>query len=174
VYLSPGTAKRLQLGKINLKIIMNPATFGLLVSTYSLKIIYSKNLFKLRKPIQKQIIMIESIFITAIVFFGVYHLIKVFTDYFLKRKIIKAGHIDKAGILDPVETTQEENRYPTLKWGLVFFMAGAGLIIIELLSWGGKFTWVKDYFSAMPIGIELVFISLGFLIYFFIVNSKKK
>jgi len=53
-------------------------------------------------------------------------------------------------------------------------MAGAGLIFIELLSWGGKFTWVKDYFSAMPVGIELVFISAGFLIYFFIVNSKKK
>jgi hypothetical protein len=118
--------------------------------------------------------MIESIFITGIVFFGIYHIIKTYTDYFLKRKIIRSGHVDKAGILEPVVQNQEENRYPTLKWGLVAFMAGAGLIFIELLSWGGKFTWVKDTFSAMPIGIELVFISLGFLIYFFIINSKKK
>jgi len=118
--------------------------------------------------------MIESIFITGIVFFGIYHIIKGFTDYLLRRKIVRAGHFEKAGILDPVNPTQEENRYPTLKWGLVAFMAGAGLIFIELLSWGGKFTWVKDYFSAMPVGIELVFISAGFLIYFFIVNSKKK
>ncbi len=118
--------------------------------------------------------MIESIFITAIVFFGSYHLIKVFTDYFLKRRIIKAGHTEKAGILEPAGPTQEENRYPTLKWGLVFFMGGAGLIVTELLSLGGRFPGVKDYFSALPLGIELVFISLGFLIYFIIVNSKKK
>jgi len=117
--------------------------------------------------------MVESIFITAVVFFGIYQIIKVFTDFLLKRKIIKAGHLEQAGILEPVKMTQEENRYPTLKWGLVALMAGGGLIVIELLSWGDTFKWVKDYQSAMPIGIELVFIAAGFLTYFFIVNSKK-
>ena len=118
--------------------------------------------------------MVESIAITAIVFFGIFNLIKVFTDFLLKRKIIKAGHIEKAGILDPITQLQEENKYPTLKWGLVALMAGIGLIVIELLSWGGKFSWVMDYHSVMPLGIELVFISVGFLIYFFIVNAKRR
>jgi len=118
--------------------------------------------------------MVESIVITAIVFFGIYNMIKIFTDFLLRRKIIKAGHIEKAGIMDPIVQMQEENKYPTLKWGLVSFMAGAGLIVIELLSWGGKFSWVLDYHSVMPLGIELVFISVGFLIYFFIVNAKRK
>jgi hypothetical protein len=97
-----------------------------------------------------------------------------FTDFLLKRKIIKDGHIDHAGILEPIRQNQEENRFPTLKWGLVALMAGAGMIVIELLSWGDTFKWVKDYRSVMPIGIELVFIAAGFLIYFFIVTGRKR
>lgn len=116
----------------------------------------------------------QDALITAVIFFGIYQIIKVFTDFLLKRKIIKAGHLDQAGILEPVKPIQEENRYPTLKWGLVALMAGIGLIVIELLSWGGTFKWVKAYESVMPIGIELVFIATGFLIYFFIANAKKK
>lgn len=118
--------------------------------------------------------MIDDIAITAIVFFGIFHITKSFTDFLLKRKIIKAGHIDHAGILEPIRESREENKFPTLKWGLVALMAGAGLIIIELLGWGDTYKWVKDYNSMMPIGIELVFIAAGFLIYFFIVNTKKK
>jgi hypothetical protein len=118
--------------------------------------------------------MAEGALITAIVFFGLYNIIKMFTDFLLKRKIIKAGHVDKAGILDPVSAISEENRYPTLKWGLVSLMAGAGLILIEILSRGGQIAWIKDYNSLLPIGIELVFIAAGFLIYFFIVNAKKR
>jgi hypothetical protein len=118
--------------------------------------------------------MIQDVAITAIVFFGMFHIIKSFTDFLLKRKIINAGHIDHAGILEPIKETQEEGRYPTLKWGLVALMAGAGLIIIELLGWGDTYKWVKDYHSMMPLGIELVFIAAGFLTYFFIINAKKK
>jgi hypothetical protein len=118
--------------------------------------------------------MIQDALVTAIVFFGLYHIIKMFTDFLLKRKIIKAGHVDKAGILDPVSATSAENRFPTLKWGLVSLMAGAGLILIELMSRGGQISWVKDYNSLLPVGIELVFIAAGFLTYFFIVNPRQK
>ncbi|HNW74479.1 MAG: hypothetical protein PHP04_04630 [Bacteroidales bacterium] len=118
--------------------------------------------------------MMQDALITAIVFFGVYHLIKMFTDFLLKRKIIKAGHIEKAGILNPVSAVSEENRYPTLKWGLVAFLAGAGLIVIESMSQAGRISWVKDYNSLLPMGIELVFISAGFLLYFLIVNARKR
>ena len=118
--------------------------------------------------------MEQDVLIPAIIFFALYQMIKVFTDFLLKRKIIKAGHLDHAGILEPIKQVQEENKYPTLKWGLVALMAGIGLIIIESLSWGGAFKWVKDSHSLMPLGIELVFIAAGFLTYFFIVNTKKK
>jgi hypothetical protein len=118
--------------------------------------------------------MLQDILIPAIIFFGLYHIIKMFTDFLLKRKIIKAGHIEKAGILDPVSSLSEENKYPTLKWGLVCIFAGAGLILIELMSRGGQIQWVKDYNSLLPIGIELTFIAAGFLVYFFIVSAKRK
>jgi hypothetical protein len=52
-------------------------------------------------------------------------------------------------------------------------MGGLGLIIIEIIK-SQSAQGVNWYESALPYGIELVFISLGFLIYFFIINSKKK
>jgi hypothetical protein len=118
--------------------------------------------------------MVQGILITAIIFYSLYNIIKMFTDFLLKRKIIKAGHLDKAGILSPVPVLTEENRYPTLKWGLVSLMAGAGLILIEILSRKIIISWEDDRYSFLAVGIELVFISAGFLIYFFIVNSRKQ
>ncbi len=114
-----------------------------------------------------------TIVIVGTVFYGVYMLIKVFTDYLLKRKIIKAGHIEKAGILDPTPvTTGESVRYPNLKWGLIALLAGAGLILIEVFVRTGTIDFEDRVDSFLPFGIELVAISLGFLIYFFIVNAK--
>ena len=111
---------------------------------------------------------------TATVFFSIYMIIKEFTDFLLRRKIIKAGHVDKAGILEPVATTSEDKKYPTLKWGLVALFAGVGIIVIELMSNAGGLMWMKEEKSILPLGIELVFIAAGFLTYFFIVNYKKK
>jgi hypothetical protein len=116
---------------------------------------------------------IETIVVVGIVFFGIYSLIKVFTDYLLKRKIVKAGHLDKAGILEaPPAPSGESNRYPNLKWGLIALMAGAGLILIEILGRTGTITWQDGRDGFLPVGIELVAIAIGFLVYFFIVNAK--
>ena len=93
-------------------------------------------------------------------------------EHFLKRKLINSGHFEQAGILvQPVATPEEVNKYPSLKWGLVALMAGLGLIIIEFIRNGQEA--MEFYQSMLPYGIELVFISLGFLIYFFIVNRRK-
>jgi len=117
---------------------------------------------------------LAPVIVTGIVFFGVYHLIKIYTDYLLRRKIVKAGHVEKAGILEPtVPQDGEANKYPSLTWGLVAFLAGVGLIIIEVLQRSGSISWVDGRDSFLPIGIELVAIALGFLIYFFIVNAKR-
>jgi hypothetical protein len=115
----------------------------------------------------------ETIFIIAAIFTGIYMIIKVFTDFLLKRKIIKSGHFQQAQILETPPVTREENQYPTLKWGLVALMAGAGLIVIEFLQRNGSIHWEEGPDSFLPFGIELVFISAGFLIYFLIVNAIK-
>ena len=114
----------------------------------------------------------QDLFITAVIFFGFYHIIRLISEHFLKRKLINNGHSEQAGTLVPPASAPEEaNKYPSLKWGLVAFMAGLGLIIIEFLRNGQEAQ--EFYQSMLPYGIELVFISLGFLIYFFIVNRRK-
>lgn len=116
--------------------------------------------------------MVSDFVIPAIVFFGLYHMLKLIADYLLKRKIIKAGHIDKAGILEPPKQSEEINRYPSLKWGLVALTTGLGFILIEVLRQVNP-TLVDYQNAALPLGILLVFISLGFLVYFFIMNRKQ-
>jgi hypothetical protein len=115
----------------------------------------------------------EDALITAIVFVGIYQVIKVYTDFLLKRKIIISGQIDKAGIL---ETPKEnaENSYPTLKWGLVTLFAGLGLLVIALVNRGENMEWINGSNSYLQIGIELIAISLGFLVYFMIARFSKK
>ncbi len=115
----------------------------------------------------------EEILIPAIIFFAAFHIIRILSEHLLKRKIIKNGHFDKADILYQTKTESDEvNKYPSLKWGLVAFMAGAGLIVTKIIYWNDAY-WMHDHDALLPIGIELVFISLGFLIYFFIVNFRK-
>ncbi len=122
----------------------------------------------------KQGIM-EAIFITGIVFYGFYQIIRVISEHFLKRKLIQNGHVEQAGILvTPDAPAGETQRYPSLKWGLVAFTAGLGLIIIEIIRSYPTVNTTDLYETALPYGIELVFISLGFLIYFFLVNRLKK
>ena len=115
----------------------------------------------------------EDALVTAIVFVGIYMLIKVFTDFLLKRKIIRTGHLDKAGIMEP-STNKEENSYPTLKWGLVTLFAGLGLLVIALTDRGESTVWFHGSHSYLQIGIELIAISLGFLVYFLIAQLSKK
>ena len=120
--------------------------------------------------------------IPAIVFFAIYHILKNFTDFLLKRKIIRAGHFENAGILDQkvastIPENQEANKFPSLKWGLVAFFGGLGFILIDLMSPGAAFQDNYQnymYNSMLPIGIELVSISFGFIVYFLIVNFSKK
>ena len=117
---------------------------------------------------------LSEILITVVVFSGIYYILSLISEHLLKRKLIKAEQYERVGILDnPKPATEEVNKYPSLKWGLVALMAGLGLILVEWLRYYDAD--LVDYRnSVLPFGILLVFVSLGFLIYFFIVNAKKK
>lgn len=120
--------------------------------------------------------------VASAIFYAIYMVLKNFTDYSLKKMIIKSGHVDNAGILDQKVSSanaenREVNRYPSLKWGLVTFFAGMGFILIDQMSpvtnnWNGQRNYMEN--SLLPLGIEMVSISLGFIIYFLIVNFFKK
>jgi hypothetical protein len=132
--------------------------------------------------------IMNEVLMAAVVFFGIYQIFKSFTDFLLRRKIIKAGHFDNAGILDQKiaslsSENQEAKKYPSLKWGLVAFFGGIGFLIIDQMSpvltnntgnyWESSHNNFMEH-SLLPFGIELVSISLGFIIYFLIVTFMKK
>lgn len=123
----------------------------------------------------------RDIFIPLIIFYALYQGIRVITDFILKRMLIKRNHFDRAEIISqglalPSNTevsSPESNKYPSLKWGLVAFMAGAGFVLIDILKIQTVLR-MDDYNSMLPVGVELMFISAGFLLYFFIITFKKK
>lgn len=123
----------------------------------------------------------NDVLMAAVIFSAIYLVLKNFTDFLLKRKIIKAGHFDNAGILNQKVSTgapeiQEANKYPSLKWGLVAFFAGLGFIIIDQMSPGySNEDGMRNFLNSfLPFGIELVSISFGFITYFLIVNLKNR
>ncbi len=124
----------------------------------------------------------DKLLVAVVVFYTIFQVLKNFTDFFLKRMIIKTGHFDSAAILDQKVSSanpgnQEVNKYPSLKWGLVALFGGLGFILIDQLGPG-----IRDHEnyrnfmqeSMLPFGIELVSISMGFIIYFLIVNFSKR
>lgn len=125
---------------------------------------------------------IHDVLMTSVIFYAIFNVLKNFTDFLLKRKIIKAGHFENAGILDQKVASatlenQEANKYPSLKWGLVAFFAGIGFIIINEMTPSLNNEEMYHNFmdrSMLPFGIELVSISMGFIIYFLIVNYSKR
>lgn len=140
---------------------------------------FSQSLVKSSKHLKLKIM--SEVFMAAVVFFAIYLIFKNFTDFLLRRKIIKAGHFEKAEILEQKISSasienSEVNKYPSLKWGLVAFFAGAGLILIDYYSPGFHNHENNRQFmdSVLPFGIELVSISLGFIVYFIVVNFMSK
>ena len=94
-------------------------------------------------------------------------IIRTFTDYVLKKNMINKGYVnaDTQAIFKK-ETRENEHRFSSLKWGLVLFFAGLSLIIMEYVGVDGK--------SPLPYGLFAVGVSLGFLIYYFIVRSSNQ
>ena len=88
---------------------------------------------------------------------------RVITDYILKKKMIDKGFVneDTQAIF---KRNTDENKYSTLKWGLIIFFAGISLVLLEYIPYDSQ--------SPLPYGLFAVSVSLGFLIYYFLVNKK--
>ena len=84
------------------------------------------------------------------------------TDYILKKKMIEKGFVndDTQAIF---KRHTEENKFSTLKWGLIILAAGVALIILEYVPYERE--------SPLPYGIFAVAVSLGFLVYYSLVRK---
>jgi hypothetical protein len=85
------------------------------------------------------------------------------SDYILKKKMIDKGYVneDTQAIF---KRNTDESPYSSLKWGLIVFFAGLSLILMEYTGYNEE--------SPLPYGLFAVFVSLGFLIYYFIVKKE--
>lgn len=90
---------------------------------------------------------------------------KAIADYILKKKMIEKGFVndDTQAIF---KSHTAENKFSSLKWGLIAFFAGLSLILMEYIDF--------DRESPLPYGLFVVSVSLGFLIYFLIVRKELK
>src|SRR5690606_20466501 len=85
------------------------------------------------------------------------------SDYILKKKMIDKGYVneDTQAIF---KRNTDENRFSSLKWGLIILFAGIALIAIEYVPYDAE--------SPLPYGLFAMSVSLGFLIYYFIIKKE--
>ncbi len=95
---------------------------------------------------------------------SLYYFTKVMTDYILKKKMIEKGYVNEDSQSIFKEYHKEENRNASLKWGLIILSAGIALIIIDYMNVNPDQT--------LPYGIFAVAVSLGYLVYYFIMKRE--
>ena len=88
------------------------------------------------------------------------------TDYFLKRKMIEKGFVNEDTQSIFRDRASADHKYSALKWGLIIFFAGLSFILMEFIDF--------DRQSPLPYGLFAVSVSLGFLIYYFVVRKENK
>ncbi|HEY9047332.1 MAG TPA: DUF6249 domain-containing protein [Ohtaekwangia sp.] len=96
---------------------------------------------------------------------SVYFFTKVITDYILKKKMIDKGFVNEES-QSIFRAHTAENKFSSLKWGLIAFFGGISLIAMDYLD-------VRPD-STLPYGLFAVSLSLGFLIYYFLVKRDIK
>lgn len=94
---------------------------------------------------------------------SIFFFTKVMTDYMLKKKMIDKGFVnDDTQAIFKQHTT--DGKFSSLKWGLIIFFAGLSLVIMEFIP------TTPD--SPLPYGLFAVSVSLGFLMYYYIVKKN--
>ena len=84
-------------------------------------------------------------------------------NYRLKSKVVRLVSMD----VETIKLLDRINGYKkleALKWALILFFAGLGLILIQFMPYGLN--------SPIPYGLEAVFIAIGFFIYHVLTLKK--
>jgi hypothetical protein len=97
---------------------------------------------------------------------SVYFFVKVMTDYILKKKMIEKGFVNDDTQAIFKQQTATDGKYASLKWGLLTLAGGLALVVLEFVDTRPN--------SPLPYGLLAVFISVGFLAYYFLVQKSTK
>lgn len=96
--------------------------------------------------------------------FAVYWFTKTMTDYILKKKMIDKGFVNDTTQAIFKNQVSVDDKYTSLKWGLIVLAAGLALVVLEYIETRPD--------SPLPYGLFAVFVSIGFLVYYFMVQKK--
>lgn len=107
------------------------------------------------------------------ILYGIVSIIKSITDFKLKKRLIEKAEVNEGfstALSESIKSLSDQrgqDKYPALKWGLVCFFIGIGLVSVEYFEF--------DYYrSPLPYGITLASAALGFLLYFFLVRNEER
>lgn len=66
------------------------------------------------------------------------------SDYILKKKMIEKGFVneDTQAIF---KRNTDENKYSSLKWGLIILFAGPSLVVMEYVQYDSQILYPTDY-----------------------------
>ena len=105
---------------------------------------------------------IGAAIIIGIIFLGIIGIIRAISEHMIKQKLINNGHIapNALKIINP----PMDNRFSALKWGLVVFFGGFGLVALEFIKY--------SYESPFPYGVVAICVSFGFLLYYALVKNE--
>ncbi|MBL7726987.1 MAG: hypothetical protein JNM68_04845 [Dinghuibacter sp.] len=92
-------------------------------------------------------------------------MLRAFLDHKIKKYIIEFKPIDERmmKILNMLSGFESD----ALKWGITMLFGGIGLVVIEFIPYDPNH-------SPLPYGVELIFLSAGFLFYYLIRRSGKQ
>jgi hypothetical protein len=106
---------------------------------------------------------IESILISIAFFATTFMLVVAIFNFILKNKLIKTGQTDPE-VLKMLSISFDQ-KTAVLKWGTILLLGGIGLVTIHYLP------EARDLESPLPYGIEMIFLAVGFLLYYLIIKK---
>jgi hypothetical protein len=108
---------------------------------------------------------ITDIISTIVVFLSGAVIIIAILNFILKMRILHLGYKDESFIKHLTQTI--EYKHNSLKWAILLFFAGVGLVTIYLLP------LTDPVESPLTYGIMCISLSVGFFIYYIIVRNDK-
>lgn len=109
------------------------------------------------KQLAPFIVMIALLIIIAVIIIAL-------LKYRLKMRVIESARVDDR-LFDSLK--EPDAKLEALKWGLILFFGGSGLIVTEFLPFNATE-------SSLPYGVEIVFLAAGFLSYYLLLRSKER
>ncbi len=96
---------------------------------------------------------------------AIYYFTKAVTDYSLKKRMIEKGYVNEDTQAIFKQNMPTNGTYSSLKWGLIVLAAGLALVVLEFVDTHPD--------SPLPYGLFAVFVSTGFLVYYFVRKNQQ-